>query len=71
MTNCHITYLIQNVVKSGLLVQKSQANINTETDFDLKGLLLLLMEIKSAKIVRHRIEMFSSASGEGPVADPG
>jgi hypothetical protein len=37
VTNFHITYLIQSVVKSGLLVQKSEGNINTETDFDLKG----------------------------------
>jgi len=27
--------LIQSVVKSGLLVQKSEGNINTENDFDL------------------------------------
>lgn len=71
MTNFHITYLIQNVVKCGLLVQKSEGNINTETDFELKGLLLLLMERKSAKNVTHRIELFSSGSGEDPVADSG
>lgn len=69
MTNFHITYLIQNVVKSGLLVQKSEGHTNTETDFDIKGLLLLLMERKSVKNIRHQIKLFSSGSGEGPVAD--
>jgi len=71
VTNFHITYLIQKVVKSGLLVQKSKGHINTETDFDLNGLLLLLMERISAKNIRHQIELFSFGSREGPVADSG